>query len=215
MIERLIENWLISAGERGYETSFAQLLSAEKHQILQAPVHHPFEHGKDILTISPSGELHAYQLKGPNLTNLEDFEKIQEQLFALAAAAVTHPSISPPRRADRVFLVTNSVLTPPVRDRIDKFNAANLAYGLPQIETIERHQLLSRFLDAHGKYLPQRLEDVRTLLVRTEYAAILNDCGELLSSKGRKEIRSCLRLGARGRDGEGKGDCEASGLGRV
>jgi hypothetical protein len=63
VIERLIENWLVNAGERGFETAFAQILASEEHTILQGPVHHPFEHGKDILTISPNGELHAYQLK--------------------------------------------------------------------------------------------------------------------------------------------------------
>ena len=33
MIERLIENWLTSAGERGYELAFAQLLASENHEI--------------------------------------------------------------------------------------------------------------------------------------------------------------------------------------
>jgi len=49
VFERLVENWLSSAGERGYELAFAQLLAAEDHRVLQGPVHHPFEHGKDIL----------------------------------------------------------------------------------------------------------------------------------------------------------------------
>lgn len=164
MIERLIENWLASSGERGYETPFAQVLAAEEHRILQGPVHHPFEHGKDILTISPSGELQAYQLKGPGLTNLEEFEKIQAQLMALAGTAIAHPSVTPPRRADRVFLVTNATLTPPVRDRLEKFNAGNVPLGWPPIEPIEREQLLARFVAAHGQYLPQSLTDVRSLL---------------------------------------------------
>jgi hypothetical protein len=164
VFERLVENWLTSAGERGYELAFAQLLAAEDHLVLQGPVHHPFEHGKDILTIAPNGDLHAYQLKGPDLHRLEDFEKIQAQLFALAGTAATHPAISPARRPDRVFLVTSATLTPPVRDRIEKFNLANTASGWPAVEPIEREQLLTRFVAAHGKHLPQALPEIRTLL---------------------------------------------------
>jgi hypothetical protein len=94
VIERLIENWLTSAGERGYEVPFAQLLAAEGHRVIQGPVHHPFEHGKDILTFAPDGALHAYQLKGPDLVRLEDFEKIQGQLMALAGTAITHAAVT-------------------------------------------------------------------------------------------------------------------------
>ena len=164
VIERLIENWLTNAGERGYEVPFAQLLASEGHRIIQGPVHHPFEHGKDILSFADDGELHAYQLKGPGLVNLGDFERIQGQLLALAGAAITHPAVTPARRADRVFLVTNATLTPPVRDRIEKFNASNVPSEWPPIEPIERERLLARFVAAHGKYLPQSLPDIRTLL---------------------------------------------------
>jgi hypothetical protein len=164
VIERLVENWLTSAGERGFEVPFAQLLTAEDHRVIQGPVHHPFEHGKDILTFAPNGELHAYQLKGPDLVKLEDFERIQGQLLALAGTAITHPAVAPARRADRVFLVTNAALTPPVRDRIEKFNMANVPGGWPPIEPIEREQLLARFMSAHGNFLPQSLPDIRSLL---------------------------------------------------
>ena len=164
MIERLIENWLTNAGERDYEVPFAQLLASEGHRIIQGPVHHPFEHGKDILTFAPNAKLHAYQLKGPDLVNLKSFEKIQGQLMALAGTAITHPAVTPARPADRVFLVTNATLTPPVRDRIEKFNISNERTGWPRIEPIEREQLLGRFVAAHGNYLPQSLPDIRTLL---------------------------------------------------
>ena len=164
MIERLIENWLTNARERDYEVPFAQLLASEGHRIIQGPVHHPFEHGKDIISFAANGELHAYQLKGPDLVRLADFERIQGQLLALSGAAITHPAVNPARRADRVFLVTNSTLTPPVRDRIERFNTSNVPSGWPPIEPIEREQLLAKFVAAHGKYLPQSLPDIRTLL---------------------------------------------------
>ncbi len=164
MLERLVENWLTNAGERGYEVAFAQLLAAEGHSVLQGPVHHPFEHGKDILTVSAEGQLHAYQLKGPDLRTLDEFEKIQPQLLALAAAGITHPAVAPPRRPDRVFLVTSAKLTPPVRDRIEKFNFGNTPTGLPPIEPIELEQLTKRFVLAHGAYMPQELPDIQVLI---------------------------------------------------
>ncbi len=164
MIEKLIENWLDNSGERGFETPFAQLLTAEGYVVVQGPVHHPFEHGKDILATAPDGSLHAYQLKGPGLTNLAAFEAIQDQLTALAGTAVTNPAVQPARLPDHVHLVTNSVLTPPVRDRIDAFNRGNVPRGWPPIEPIEREHLLARLIAAHGSVLPEKLGDIRTLL---------------------------------------------------
>lgn len=164
MIERLVENWLDNAGERGYETPFAQLLTLEGHRVLQGPVHHPFEHGKDIVTIAPDGAACAFQLKGPDLRRIVDFEAIQGQLLALVTTAISHAGIGTPRRPDRVYLVTNGVLTPPVRDRLERFNIGNVALGGPTIEPVEREHLLSRFIAAHGDYLPQHLPDLRTLL---------------------------------------------------
>ena len=164
MIERLIENWLTSTGERGYEVPFAQILASEGHRIIQGPVHHPFEHGKDILTFAAKGKLQAYQLKGPDLVSLRDFENIQGQLLALTGAAITHPAVTPARPADQVFLVTNATLTPPVLDRIRNFNTTNEQRGWPPIVPIGRDQLLARFVTAHGQYLPQSLPDIRSLL---------------------------------------------------
>ena len=164
MIERLVENWLDNAGERGFETPFAQLLAQEGHRVLQGPVHHPFEHGKDIITIAPDGTACAFQLKGPNLRRLDDFEAIHGQLLALVSTAISHAGIGTPRRPDRAFLVTNGVLTAPVRDRIEQFNVGNAALGCPPIEAVERQNLLSRFIAAHGTYLPESLSDIRDLI---------------------------------------------------
>ena len=164
MIERLVENWLDNAGERGFETPFAQLLTLEGHRVLQGPVHHPFEHGKDIITIASDGAVCAFQLKGPSLKRLADFEAIHGQLLALVSTAISHASIGTPRRPDRTYLVTNGVLTPPVRDRLQQFNVGNAPLNCPLVEAVEREHLLSRFIAAHGAYLPQSLSDIRTLL---------------------------------------------------
>ena len=164
MIERLVENWLDNAGEREFEVPFAQLLTLEGHRVLQGPVHHPFEHGKDIITIAPDGAACAFQLKGPGLKRLADFEAIHGQLLALVSTAISHSGIGTPRRPDRAYLVTNGVLTPPVRDRLQQFNVGSARVHCPTVEPVERDHLLARLIAAHGTYLPQSLPGIRALL---------------------------------------------------
>jgi hypothetical protein len=165
VLERLVEHWLTSVGELGYQDAFAQLLLAEGHTVLQGPVHHGFEHGKDILTLSPRRKLHAYQLKGPKeISDLKGLEQYQGQLEAMASTAVPHPALSKPRLADRVHVVTNGVLRPEVRDRLHYFSLGLKARHLPPLEYIERDHLVSRFIAANGRYLPREPKSFRTLV---------------------------------------------------
>ena len=161
MLERIVENWLTNAGERGYQVPFAQLLALEGHRIVQGPAHHPFEHGKDLIAYDEKGHLCAFQLKGGD-QDLRDIERIQGQLLALAAGAVTYPGVDPPRRPDRASLVVSGNLTPPARDRV-----GNLSMGLAPIrgiELVEMGQLVRRFVAAHGRYLPAAPTDLSRLL---------------------------------------------------
>lgn len=155
MLERLVENWLTSVGELGYQAPFAQLLIAEGHWMLQGPVHHPNEHGKDIITLNQQNELCAFQLKGPKeISDLKGLEKYQGQIDALALTAISHPGLGGDRLADRVYIVTNGELRPEVRDRLKQISIANRLRKLPPLEYVERDHLVTRFLAAHGKYLP-------------------------------------------------------------
>lgn len=163
MLERVIEDWLISVGERGFETAFSQLLIAENYRVLHHPAHHPYEHGKDIAAWSQDGKLCGFQLKGGNL-DLAGLEVIQSQLFALAVTALAYPGVSPPRRPDRVFLVTTGRLTPPARSRLEAINDGNRSDGLPVIECVEREQLLARLLAAHGRFLVETPAGIKRLL---------------------------------------------------
>jgi hypothetical protein len=122
------------------------------------------EHGKDLVAYGPDGVLWAFQLKGGDLDLNNKFQAIQQQLFALAATALLYPGIDPPRRPDRAALVATGRLTPPARDRLAAFNAANKTHGLPAIECIEREHLVSRFTAAHGRYLPNSPANLRHLL---------------------------------------------------
>jgi hypothetical protein len=163
VLERIIENWLTSAGETGYQAAFSQLLSIEGCRVLHAPVHHPFEHGKDTVALAADGELRAYQLKGGDI-NLTELERLQGQLFALAASAITYPGVEPPRRPDRAYLICSGRLSPPARDRLSAINSANRESGLPPIEVVELDQLVSRFSAAHGAFLPAQLTEFSELL---------------------------------------------------
>lgn len=164
MLERIIENWLTKSGERGYETPFAQLLAIEGYRVLNGPVHHPFEHGKDIIAIDPHGRICAFQLKGGETLDLNAFDGLQAQLLALAATAISYPGIEPARRPDFVALVCNGVLTPPALDRLDKLNLGNRGFGVPAIACIQKGELVSRFVAAHGRFLPTQPEDLSDFL---------------------------------------------------
>lgn len=163
MLARVLDNWLTSASERSYQGPFAQLLLAEHYQVLFAPVHHPFEQGKDLVAIAPDGALCAYQLKGGNV-DLSAYNALQQQLFTLCVTAVNYPGVEPPRRPDRVFLVTNGNLTPPARASLSSMNDGNRQQGLPPVELIEREQLIARFERAHGEFLPSEPVDFNELL---------------------------------------------------
>lgn len=163
MLARIVENWLTSARELDYQAAFTQLLSAEGYRVLHAPTHHPFEHGKDVIAVDTSGELHAFQLKGGNI-DLGDIDRVQGQLFALAATALTYPGVEPPRAPDRAFLVTNGRLTAPARDRLRSLNDGNRQRAIAPVEVIEIDQLVGRLVSAHGSYLPDQPGDLNDLL---------------------------------------------------
>ena len=98
MIENLVDAWLTEASERSYEAAFGQLLAIEGHRVIQGPMHHAHEHGKDIIAWDSRGELCVYQLKGgEGKLDITAIEKAQDQLLAAAAAAVMHPSESIPK----------------------------------------------------------------------------------------------------------------------
>lgn len=163
MIERIVANWLTSAGERGYQDAFAQLLLSEGMTVLHATVHHPHEHGKDLLALDPTGRLFAFQLKGGDLT-LSGFESIEAQLIALSMTAVSYPGVEPPRRPDQAILVTSGNLTAPARSRLSVLNDGFRSYGSPTIGLIEHEQLVARIVGAQSSHLPSTPEALNHFL---------------------------------------------------
>ena len=165
MVENLVDAWLTEASERSYEAAFCQLLVIEGHRVVQGPMHHAYEHGKDLIAWNPGEELCVYQLKGgPGRLGLGSFEKIQRQLFAAATAVVRHPSLGKPRRPDRVYLITNQEATGPVHDRLSAMSEGNRAEGLATLHMVEHAELCSRFVDAAGRFFPSSPEGLSVFL---------------------------------------------------
>lgn len=178
MLERIVENWLTSASERTFEVPFTQLLASEGHQVLQGPVHHAFEQGKDIITLNDDGELCAHQLKnGGGQLRLGELREHQDQLTTLSRSAVSIPALPENRQPDRVFFVTNRTLTPPARDLVQQLSEANRGLDYPGIELVEKDSLLGRFVAGHGDYFPSEPEDISSFL-------------QLFLSDGKGELRA-------------------------
>ncbi|MXX71879.1 MAG: hypothetical protein F4205_08425 [Gemmatimonadetes bacterium] len=166
VIENLVDVWLTEASERSYETAFGQLLVIEGHRVIQGPMHHAHEHGKDIIALDSEGNLCAYQLKGGRKGKLDKsaVEEAQNQLFTAAATAVLHPSLPTPRPPDRVYLVTNQHSTGPAQGQIHALSAGNRHRGLAPLQLIERAELASRFVAAEGRFFPSSPQALNTFL---------------------------------------------------
>lgn len=179
MIERVVENWLTSATERTYQEPFSQLLLVEGFDVLQGPVHHPFEHGKDIIAVDPHGRLCAFQLKTGDLS-LAGIRSIQDQLLTMISTAVSYPGKHQGSPAERAVLVTNGNLSPHARDHLRAFNEANTARDLAQIELVEKESLVGRFSKVQSGLVA--LDDLKNLL-------------ELLTADGRGPFMTSRLLG--------------------
>lgn len=164
MHERLIENWLDSSSERAYQTPFCQMLVGKGHRIIHTTRHSPTEFGKDIISIAPGGQTHAFQLKGNpgSRLTLRQFREIQGQLQEL----VSYPVRGSKGKWHRSFLVTNGEIDEEAQDAISSFNAGNLRLGYPErkLEVISRGQLLSWAKSLGSALWPSELTDVNALL---------------------------------------------------
>jgi hypothetical protein len=177
LIERVIENWLTSVSERGYEIPFCQLLALKGHRVLHLSSHGPQEQGKDIITIAPDGVACGYQLKSGNI-NLTEWRKIRPEIEELLEIPIHHPSVKANSTNHRAYLVTNGLLTDTVRREIHDRNQTHRRRRVPKLEVIEKGTLLTEFVNSHGRFLPTGLKDFRRFL-----ELYLSDGGSLLSEE--------------------------------
>ena len=159
MIVRAIENWLTRTNERNYQAALCQVLMHQGHRVLHSSVHGPMEQGKDIITIGPDGECHAYQNKTGDI-GLTEWRGISGEIQELVELPVDYPGVdkSKPHRA---HLVTNGSITDPVRTQINDRNEDNVRKDrrYAPLEVIAGDSLLKSFVDAQGRFVPRELPD--------------------------------------------------------
>jgi hypothetical protein len=160
-VERVIEDWLTNSDERSYQIPFVSLLIRSGHKIKYVSKHSTLEFGKDVISVSPNGELTAYQLKAGSI-NLALWRDIRGEVFEL-----TDPIRSPAgrrKRPDRCFLVTTGTIGDTVREQLRDHNDENREKGLPEIETLERHELVGSFLEVFTQFFPVGLGSFNDLV---------------------------------------------------
>jgi hypothetical protein len=131
--------------------------------ILYVSSHGPFEKGKDVITSTPEGVIHAYQLKKGDI-GLHEWREIHGEVENLIELAIEISGRAP--ITDFVpYLVTNGGFTDPVIEQIRVSNLSRHNRGIHnELRTIAKGELFGMFRDAHGAYLPRELADFRTFL---------------------------------------------------
>ena len=162
MIERVIENWLTNADERQYQVPFCQLLTAEGEKVLYISKHGQAEQGKDIITLGMDSVPRAYQLKAGGI-KLSDWRSFRGEVVELVEYPVNHPSLL--RRTRHIpFLVTNDEVSDPVLSAVKTDNQQWLARGFRELRLVTGTDLVARFKQMHGTYLPVELKDFSLFL---------------------------------------------------
>jgi hypothetical protein len=164
MIEKLIENWLINVHELGYQIPLCEVLLTEGYTILHVSRHGRGEHGKDLIARDSHGRLFAFQLKGGDI-NLSAWHAMRGEVEELVRlpVSVTAPTLKMEERHTPV-LVTNGELTGDAPRSIEAFATEWERLGAPRLEIWQKHELLGKFIGAHGSYLPTNLEDFRDFI---------------------------------------------------
>lgn len=173
MLERLIENWLDSAGERSYQRCFCQILTGQGFHIVHSTAHTPLEFGKDVIAVSPENKLVGYQLKGhPGGTmKPRDFDAIRGQLEQLATLAIDIPGYEK-KVLEECYLVTNGEIDEAVYYQIQRLNDSLVQRGhLPEkIKTITRGKLLAWALSLGLSLWPSEMQDFGNLVKLLNYS---------------------------------------------
>lgn len=141
MQERLIEHWLDSINERGYQQAFLQMLAGEGHTIVHSTRHMAIEFGKDVVSIDADGVPCAFQLKGNpgSRLTLSQFREIRGQIDELVDQPIRYPGI--PDIPHKCYLVTNGEVEEEVQRAVDDLN---VGYGRRNLHPNTRLHLISR-----------------------------------------------------------------------
>lgn len=163
MLEKLLENWLDSAGERTYQVIFVQMLAAQGYCVLHSTRHCSLEYGKDVFAIAPDGIPCAFQLKGHpgGRLSLKEFRSdLQQQIIQLISQPIVYPGI-PDGIPHRSYLVSNGYFEEEVHRAVDDLNRGPY---LSQLSLIGRGQLLAWANDLGASLWPSEMGNMRELL---------------------------------------------------
>ena len=121
--------------------------------------------GKDIIALSPTGELFAYQLKGnPSArVTISQWHALIAQINTLVYQTVAHPSIKPGTPHTPVF-VTNGEIHEDVYAAIAGFNSAIVGPNARPLQTITRGPLLQQIINAADTLWPVDIRSQRNVL---------------------------------------------------
>lgn len=165
MNERLVENWLTKVNEKSFQTPFCQMLIGEGYKVVHLSRHGSFEEGKDILAIAPDGTPCAFQLKGVDGGKIaqKEWAKYNDQIIRLVEIPIKHPSIDESKER-RVYFVANGELEEEVRVEIANRNTDWQRRHCPELITILKGELLTRFTSIHDDLWPLQLQSEKELL---------------------------------------------------
>ncbi|HET9366356.1 MAG TPA: hypothetical protein VFP71_15225 [Candidatus Angelobacter sp.] len=157
MIERVVESWLTNVNERQYQIPFCQLLMAEGEEVIHISTHGQMEQGKDVITKSKSRGIKAYQLKCGRIA-LADWRRHRSEIIELVEYPIEHPSIRS-RKSHESVLVTNGSIADTVINAVRSENRAWRRRRVGHLQVTTGSELVTRFVRAHGSYLPQTPKD--------------------------------------------------------
>ena len=162
VLEKVIEDWLTNATERGYQASFAAWLTKRGERIVYYSRHSLLEHGKDIVSADSNGDFHAYQLKAGNI-NANKWRTITAEVREASELPLNYPGI-PEQRVSTVTLVVSGSISDGARDKIRLTSSDLRDRGCAEIKTIELHQLIADFASEFETFLPNTIHDITKLL---------------------------------------------------
>ena len=167
VVDRLVESWLDSQGERQYQPAFVQLLVSEGWSVLHNTRHSPIEFGKDVIARSPDGELFCFQLKGNPSTRVTKTEAqgLLPQVIELIELAPSNLY----RKGDEphvAVFVTNGTVDEEAELLFTKAGERTAASSCPasRFEIVTRGDLLARFVKVAGQVWPTSIDGTRAIL---------------------------------------------------
>ncbi len=159
-LQRVIEHWLDSVNELGYQVLFCEWLLFQGYAVKYEIRNPNFEQGKDVVAVDSAGIPHAYQLKGGNISLHRWRTEVKPEIEVLIGAPIIHPGVDS-SKGHVSYLVTNGNIDDSVRVEIDSLNRG--IWKEKPLKIFLRGDLLQGFQKIATEVLPQDAQAYRTL----------------------------------------------------